>query len=160
RDVALKLGVQALAKLSARDELSLTAREGTVVHAEGHAEGRLLDADRRKRPRVGRIGDGVADPRLDPGDGDDVAGRGLVDLLAREPIEGEELRDLCRREAALVIDARDGLAVAVRSTLQVTNSDAADLVVICCRGHEELRRRRGVDVGTRYAVDDRVEQRL
>src|SRR5256886_788945 len=160
RVAALKLGVRALARLSAGDDFSLTAREGIVVHAEGHGGGRLLDADGGKRPGVGRVGDGVADPRLDPGDGDDVAGRGLVDLLAREPIKGEELRDLGRREAALVIDARDGLALTERAALQATHGDPADVVVVRRRGHEQLRRRRWVDVGPRYPVDDRVEQRL
>src|SRR5439155_27204934 len=73
---------------------------------------------------------------------------------------GEELGDLRRREPAVVVDARDGLTLTERAALETTNGDAADVVVVRRRGHEELRRRRGVDVGTRYAVDDRVEHRL
>src|SRR5436190_7069018 len=107
RDIALELGVETLAKLAARDELSFAARERAVVDAERHAKGRLLDTDRWKWPRVGRVRDGVADPRLDARDGDDVPGGGFVDLLAREAVEGEELRDLGRREVPLVVDPRD-----------------------------------------------------
>src|SRR5439155_17644206 len=63
RDIALELGVETLAKLAARDELSFTARQRAVVDAERHAKGPLLDTERWEWPRAGRVRAGLAEPR-------------------------------------------------------------------------------------------------
>ena len=48
------------------------------VHAERHRQRRLVDVEPRQRPRIGRIGDRVADRHLgQAGDGDDLARPGL-----------------------------------------------------------------------------------
>src|SRR5205807_9388671 len=92
RDIALELADEPFAELSARHELALTSGERRVVHAEAHAEGRLLDADRRERPWLGGVGDGVADPSVDACHGDDVARRRLLHPVPPQTLEREALR--------------------------------------------------------------------
>src|SRR5205085_9414429 len=111
RDVALELRVEALAKLAAGDELSFAPGEWAVVHAERHAKGGLLDADGRKGPWIGSVGDGVADPRFDAGDRDDVDRRSLVHLHAGKTVEAEELCDVRRIDVTVMVAARDSVAL-------------------------------------------------
>jgi hypothetical protein len=66
--------------------------EGARVHRECHPQRRLLDLDRWEGPRVRGIGDRVADPDIwYAGDRNDVAGTSLIDFLARETLEREQL---------------------------------------------------------------------
>ena len=79
RHVALELAHQALADLAAGDELAFLAGERRGVHLEVHDQRRLVDGDRRQRIGVVDVADRVADVHvLDAGDGNDVAGDGLV----------------------------------------------------------------------------------
>ena len=59
-----------------------------------------------------------------------------------------------------MVDARDGLSLVQRAALQPPHGDPSDVVVVCGGGHEELCRGRRIDVRSRDAIDDRVEQRL
>jgi hypothetical protein len=75
--VALELAVEALLEIAGGDELALAPGEGTRVDREGHADGGLLDGDRRQRVRALALADGLSDGDVGKaGDGADVSGLG------------------------------------------------------------------------------------
>ena len=81
RDVAEGLAVEPGLDLARGDELALAAGQRRRVHAERHAQRRRVDVEARQRPRVGRVGDRVADRDLgQAGDRHDVARAGLGDV--------------------------------------------------------------------------------
>ena len=80
--------------LAAGDVLALAPGERRGVDAERHPQGRRVDVEPRQRPRVGRVGEGVADGHLgQPGDADDVARAGLLDVDAVDAVRGLEAGD-------------------------------------------------------------------
>ena len=96
--VADELAVQAVLDLAGGDLGALGApghRRG--VDADGHGDGRVVHGDERQRARVLGVYEGLADGDvLDPGDGDDVAGMGLLGRLAVQTLGDEELGDAGR----------------------------------------------------------------
>ena len=101
RDIAFGLAHQAVADDAAGDLVALGAGERAVVDDEGHGDGRRIDRLRMQRLGDGRIAERVGDGALgQAGDGDDVAGLRLVDRLALEAAEGEDLGDAAGFDAA------------------------------------------------------------
>ena len=95
RDVAEQLLLEPIAQVARRDVLPVAAGHRRRVDAEDHRHRRLVDGDRRNRHVVLGVGDRLADRDvLDAREADDVAGGGLIDLDALQPVEGEQLRDL------------------------------------------------------------------
>ena len=91
RDVAEDLLLEPGLDLAAGDVLALAAGERRGVDAERHAQGRGVDVEARQRPRVGRIGERVADRHLgQAGDADDVARTGLLDVDPVDAVRGLE----------------------------------------------------------------------
>ena len=91
-DVALGLAEQPVADLARGDLLALAAGQRAVVDAEGHRQGRRIDRDGRQRRGQFRRADGVRDGGLgQAGDGDDVAGLGLLHRHAVQAAEGQQL---------------------------------------------------------------------
>ena len=79
---------------------------GRIVDDEGHGDGRRIDRLRLQRLGDRRIAEGVGDGALrQAGDGDDVARLGLVDRLALEAAEGEDLGDAAGLDQRAVIGA-------------------------------------------------------
>ena len=79
RDVAEDLLLEPGLDLAAGDVLALATGQRRGVDAERHAQRRRVDVEPRQRPRIGRVGQRVADRHLgQPGDADDVAGAGLA----------------------------------------------------------------------------------
>ena len=64
RDVAEDLAIQAGLDLAARDVLALAAAQRRGVDPERHPERRRVDVEPGQRPRVGRVGERVADRDL------------------------------------------------------------------------------------------------
>ena len=93
RDVAEDLLLEPRLDLAARDVLALAPGERRGVDAERHAQRRRVDVETRQRARIGRVGERVADRHLgQPGDADDVAGAGLLDVDALDAVRGLEAR--------------------------------------------------------------------
>ena len=91
RDVAEDLLLEAGLDLAAGDVLALAAGQRRGVDPERHPQRRRVDVEPRQRPRVGRIGQRVADRHLgQPGDADDVARAGLLDVDAVDAVRGLE----------------------------------------------------------------------
>src|SRR5262249_3651024 len=101
-DVAPALREQPLAPLAGCDAAPAATRPRARVDAEDHRDGRLVDADRRQRRGPLAIRDGVADRDvLDPGDRDDVAGEGLLEVDALQTPPAVDAGDLAGRLAAV-----------------------------------------------------------
>ena len=101
RDIAFGLAQQPVADDAAGDLVALGAGERRIVDEEGHGDGRRIDRLRRQRLGDRRVAERVGDGALlQPGDRDDVAGMRVVDRLALEPAEGEDLRDAAVLEHA------------------------------------------------------------
>ena len=91
RDVAQDLPLEPGLDLAAGHVLALAAGERRGVDAERHAQRRRVDVEARQRPRVGRVGERVADRHLgQAGDADDVAGAGLGDVDPLDAVRGLE----------------------------------------------------------------------
>ena len=91
RDVAEDLLVEAGLDLAAGDVLALATGQRRGVDPERHPQGRGVDVEARQRPRVGRVGQRVADRHLgQAGDADDVARAGLLDVDPIDAVGGLE----------------------------------------------------------------------
>ena len=89
RDVAQDLLLQARPQLAAGEVLPVPPGERRGVDAERHAQGRLVHLEARQGPRIGGIGQGVADRDLrQPRHRDDVARAGFLDVGALDPVGG------------------------------------------------------------------------
>ena len=85
RHVADQLLVEPGLDQSGGDLLAVAAGEGRGVDADGDRQAGLVDGDDGQRHGVLGVGQRLADGHLgEAGDGDDLAGRGLVD---RDPLE-------------------------------------------------------------------------
>ncbi len=160
-DVALQLPLQALAELTAGDELAFAPGERGGVHLEVHRNRRLVDPNRRQAFRRLRVAHGETNVDvLDAGHGDDVAGERLFDRRTLKAGEGQDLPD--PRGAAVLV------AVAKRNILAGTNgaapdaadTDAADVGVVVERGDLKLQRRLRIRGRRRHVREDRFEQRV
>ena len=107
RDVAEDLLLEAGLDLAARDVLALAPGQRRGVDAERHPQRRRVDVEPRQRPRIGRIGQRVADRDLgQPGDADDVARAGLLDVDAVDAVRGLQAGDGAgQRDRAAGLDA-------------------------------------------------------
>ncbi len=140
RDIRLGFVVQTLPQPPgcAPARLALAPGEGRGVHAERHADGRLLHADGRQALRYRRVGDGIADVKvLRPGKGDDVASVRHLDLGARQVVMREQVLDGLRYALAIRRDAHDLHALAQRAGAQPPHADLPLVVVVIQRGDQQ-----------------------
>ena len=101
---------------------------GLIVDDEGHRDGRRIDrlrrAAARRPPGAERVGDGALGQA---GDGDDVARLGVVDRLALDAAEGEDLRDAAvLDQLAVAVENLDGLVRLDRAGDDAAGDDAAE----------------------------------
>ena len=153
RDVAEDLAVQAGLDLARRDVLAVAAAEGRGVHAERHAQRRLVDVEARERARVGRVGDRVPDRDLGQArDRDDLAGAGLGDVdplhaprgleAGDRAAEGDRATglDAARGVVGLLADHGDPLARPDGAVADPADRHPPDVVVRRQVRHEQLER--------------------
>ena len=96
RDVAHQLPLEPVLHHARGQPRARLAGQRRVVDPDRHAQRRLVDRDHGQRPRVVGVGDRLADRDLgDAGEGDDLAGAGLVGGHAREPLVHVELGRRC-----------------------------------------------------------------
>src|SRR3990172_5083885 len=94
RNVRLQLAMNAVEDLPAGHELAFPSAKRRGIGAHGDLERRLLDLDGGERLWGVRIGNRIPDTRLlDPGEGNDIAGRGLLNLQPLEPTADIDLVD-------------------------------------------------------------------
>ena len=92
RDVVQQLLLEALADLAAGEVLAFLAGERRLVDLEGHADGRLVHLQRRQPFGLIAVAERVGDAQvLDAAEGDDVAGRRVLDALALQAHEAVQL---------------------------------------------------------------------
>ncbi len=160
RDVAEQLACQPVSQVPRCDELPLPARHRRRIDAKNHRHGRLVDGGGWNRDAVLGVGDGLADRDVrDPRQADDVAGGGVLDFDALEPVEGEELRDLRLLDAIVELEHRDGVAKLHRAVEDAPDGNASQVLARVEVGNEHLQRRLGVSTRRRHMVHDRLEER-
>ena len=160
RDVAHQLALEPVLHHARGEPGARLARERRGVDPDRHAEGRLVDRDQRKRPRVLGVGDRLADRDLrDAGDGDDLAGAGLVGRHAREPLVHVQLGEPDVLDRAVAPDPRHLLALADRSVVHAAEREPADVRVGVEVRDARLKRVRLVVGRRRDALHEQVEQR-
>ncbi len=160
RDVALGLLHQAGADDAGGDLVALGAGERGIVDEERHRQRRRVDRLRLQRLAHGRLAQRVGDVEfLEPGDGDDVAGLGLLDRRALDAAEGEDLRHAALLDdLARAVEHLNGLVGLHRAGEDAAGDDAPEIGVGLEQRpqHAEaafLDGRRG------HVLDDEVEQR-
>ncbi len=145
---------------------------GEVLTAERHAQRRRVDVEARQRPRVGGIGQRVADRHLgQAGDADDVARAGLLDVDPVDAVRGLEAGhgagqrhrparfDGARRVVGLLADDRDPLAGPDRPVPDPPDRHPADVLVGRQVGDQQLERMVGRVGHRRRDLDEQVEER-
>ena len=145
---------------------------GRRVDAEGHPQGRRVDVEPRQRPRIGGIGQRVADRHLGQArDADDVARTGLRDVDAVDPVRGLEARhgpaERHRparlhgpgRVVGLLAHDRDALADPDTAVPDPPDRHPPDVVVGAQVRDQQLERMVGRVGRRRGDLDQHVEQR-
>ena len=161
RDVADELGLQPALDHARRQPVALQAGERRRVDPDRHRERRLVHGDHRQRPRVGGVGERLADRHLgEPGDGDDLPRPGLVGLDAVERLGHVELGHLRALDRAVGAAPGDRLRAPDRPLEDAAEREAADVGRGVEVRHERLQRVALVVGGRRDALQDHVEQRL
>ena len=159
-DVGLALLEQALLELAGAHDVALPAHERAGGRLEDDGQGGLLDLDGLHLDGVVDVGHHVADVCIvDAGEGDDVAGRGLVCLLAAQGLEGVELLDDgLVALLAVVLDDEHLVARGDLAAVEAAGADAAHVLAVVdgadLHGHGAL----GVDVRGGDVLEDGVEQ--
>ncbi len=160
RDVADQLGVEAVADLAGGQLAALGAGQGGGVDPEHDRERGLVDRDHRQRPRIGRVGQGLADRHLfHPGDGDDLARPGLLGGDPLQRLGDVELGDRGPLDRAVGPAPGDLLAGADRAVVDPAKRQAADVGRGVEVGHVRLQRVVGVVLGRRDLLQHQVHQR-
>ena len=163
-DVRLRLAHQALSDHAGLHLLAVAARERAVVDAEGHGDRGRVDRLGRQGHVDRRVADRVGHGRLrHAGEGDDVAGDGLVDRLLAEAAEGEDLRHAERLDPlSLAAERLDLIAGAQRAALDPPRQEPADERIGAERRGEHAERLTGGGglPGGGDVRDDELEQRV
>ncbi len=161
RDVGQHFALEPLLELAAGDVGALAPRHRRGVDREDHADGRLVDPDRRQRDRPLEVREGLADAELvEAGDRHDVARPRALDLRALEAVVAVEHGDLGLDHRAVVLDARHLLPAPDLAVEDAPDREPADVVVVVEAGDQQLQRHRRVVGRRRHAGDDLLEQRL
>ena len=143
------------------DELAFLARKGGIVDDEGHLQGGFIHLDQGQGLGVVRAGDRFTDIHLIKARyGHQIAGPGLVDFDAREPLEAEQLADAAPFDTAVIPNQGDGLAVADRAVVDLADHDPAQEIGIIEGGHLHLQGLLRIADGGRHMAQDRVKERL
>ena len=159
-DVADQLGLEPVLDQAGGELGALAAGERRRVDADRHGERRLVDGDDGQRSRVVGVGEGLADRDLvDAGDGDEIAGAGLVDGHAGELLGEEQLGDLHALDRPVGAAPRGLLALAHGAFHDAAQCEAADVLVGVEVGHPGLQRRALGVGGRRDGGQHHVAQR-
>ena len=130
-DIGLKLFHQPLAQLSGCRPLAFAARQRRCVHAESHAQGRLIDFHQRQRDRIFAGGNCLADIDIRQArDRDDLARFGAVHFRSVQTLVDEDLRNFARDVHTLAIDDNNVLARLDGPGVHPSNGDTAFVVII------------------------------
>ena len=172
RDVAEDLLLEPGLDLAAGDVLALAAGQRRGVDPERHPQRRRVDVEPRQRPRIGRIGQRVADRHLgQPGHADDVARAGLLDVDAVDAVRGLQAGhgagqgdraarfDRAGRVVGLLADDDDPLAGPDRPVPDPADGHPPDVVVGRQVRDQQLERVAGRVADRRRDLDQEVEQR-
>ena len=143
--------------------LAVFASERRRVHAEGHAQHRLVDHQAGQcHWRLDR-GDGVADLDLgESGNHEQVARREFLHFVAAHAFERHQLAEatLERRLTLgeLFFEQRNGVAAAHDAVDNATNGQTTEVLAGIERGDHGLQWRRGVALRGGNGLEDGVEQ--
>ena len=128
RDVADRLGGEAVLDLAGGQLAAVQARQRRVVDADRHRDRRLVDGDHRQRSRIVGIGERLADGHVgEPGDGDDLARPGLGGVDAVERLGHVELGHARGGDRAVGPAPRDLLALADRAVAHAADREPSDV---------------------------------
>ena len=162
RNVLQKLLVKPLAKLTGGHKLSLLACKRTVVDGERHLHGRLADLDKFKRLGTICRGDRISDGNiLRAGKADDIAHFRFRNRNAAKPVDLADADDFCflgRFIFIMEVADHDFLILAYRTSLDASDSDSADIIVIVDGGHKKLQRRVDFPLGSGNIIKNGIEQ--
>ena len=161
RDIALGLFHQAVANDSALDLVTLLAREGTIIDAEGHGQRRRIDRLRGHRRLDRRIAQRVGDRCFsDASNGDDITGLTHINGRTLETAESKHLRHARRLDQlALARECLDGLVRLDGAGENTARQNAAEIGICFERGREQAERPLLRD-GRRHVLEDQIEERL
>jgi hypothetical protein len=160
RDVADELGIQAVLEQARRELRAVAARERRGVDADDDAQRRLVDGDDRQRPRVGGVGECLADRHVgDAGDLDELARPGLVGGDTLERLGDVELGELGLLDAAVGAAPGDGLALAQRPVVDPADRQAPDVRRRVEVRHARLQRMAVLERRRGDRLHEQVEQR-
>ena len=161
RDVADRLGRQAVLDLAGGELVAVLAGQRREVDADGHRDRRLVDGDHRQRARIVGVGQRLADRHVrQPGDGDDLARPGLGGIDAVERLGDVELGDARGRDRAVGAAPGDRLALLDRPVVHAADREPPDVGRRVEVGDVRLQRLRLVVLRRRDRVDQHVHQRL
>mmetsp|Transcript_12334 Transcript_12334/g.27001 ORF Transcript_12334/g.27001 Transcript_12334/m.27001 type:complete len:315 (+) Transcript_12334:784-1728(+) len=157
RHVAVEFLEKSLPNHARGEELSLPSREGTLVDAQGHANGGLLHGDGGKGGRgldSSLVGDeGVADLDLvETGKHDNLAGFGHFDLLLTEVVEDEETGETAGAVGLVGVDELHRLSVFDGAGGYSADAQLSFEIVVVDVGHEGLKHR-GLERGDLRGID-------
>ena len=159
-DVGLALLEQALLELAGTHDVALPAHERARGCLEDDGQGGFLDLDGLHLDGVLDVCHHVSDVCIvHAGDGDDVARKGLLRLLAAQGLEGVELLD--DRLVALVAAVLDDEHLVSRGDLaavEAAGADAADVLAVVDRADLHGDGALGVDLRGGDVLENRVEQ--
>ncbi len=161
-NVLEKLLFQPLAKVPGGDELALLAREGGIVHGEGHFDGGVGNFHEGQRLHAFRGAQGAADGDVrHTGQRHDLTGVGFGNGVLAQAVELVQRHDLALGLHAGVMEVADGdlLIDLDGAPLHTADGDTAHVVVIVDGGNQQLKRRGVVAVRGGNVVDDGLEQR-
>src|SRR5690606_1310526 len=158
--IGLQLALEAIAQLTAGDELAFTARQRRRVHHEVHRERRLVDAQHGKWLGLGRVHHGAPDADVfDAVDEHNVAGFRLRHDFALEPLELQHLVDAALARIAFGAELeRHVHSGADAPAIDAAHADLADVAVVVQRDDLHLQRAVGVVFPLRHMFQNRLEQ--
>jgi hypothetical protein len=160
RHVADELGLEPVEHLARGELVAVLAGERRGVDADRDAERRLVDGDHRQRPRVVQVGERLADRHLgDAGDGDDLAGTGLVGLDALQCLGHVQLADLRLLDRPVGAAPGDVLAAADGAVPNAAECETPDVGRRIEVRDERLQRMARVVLGRRDRLDEQVHER-
>ena len=160
-NIAACLFDEAVANLASGEELSFTASQWRIVHANLHGDRRRIDFDKRQGLAVLGVHERFADEDfLEAADAHDIAGRGLLDLNFLQALVRENRCDFRLFLPVATVDANDLLAVCDFAADDASVGDTAEVVAVVEVRHEHAEK---VHIGLRWRRDvfhNRLVERL
>ena len=156
-----QLPLQAFLELAGGQVFAAAPGEGGAVDLEGHAHRGLVHRQWRQGLRVVRVAEGIGDVgRLDPRDGDDVAGAGLLHLHTVQSHVTEDLTDLAAVDVPVAGDLHHRLIAPHGTAGDAPHGDGPDVARIVQRRDLHLEGPVRVHGRARGVLDDGLEEGL